>query len=694
MQSCLRSVISQGLDSKTFAPLVKVLREEGQKHGIATSSAFVLVEWCSVIMQTLAGSSLWAEFGKDILLADAASLEKCLRPDSRRSLAHSAIIVTRRGFRKLFSSSGSGSKSLNEAVPVLAAKGTQPTAKHAPILGVIAGVSARQAALKPVLETLKPLYFDFFVREIVGCRAAPPEHITAGLSDFFSDFVTPDEVGKHIVPAVEKGLLRAPEVILNGVLQQLIQSLPANLDLSELLDGKLLKPLLSNVKSSNIAIRAGVLSAFRTIVPKCRDSKIMDHVVDEIAAPLKGGKLASPDHRIPHAEMLEVAPLSEKSAEIAMIALATVASKEGNEAALTAETSSLARTCAFALEKDSQLPKPVLDIISKGLTDKKPASRRLWLLLVGRTLRGSQLTDTSSAQSSFVESVTTKLVDTFNEVIKNPAAAVQSGFIVGAFVLTASYSAIQSQFSGSPASTALTKASIPKYALSVGEKHSFLLNHRVYSKVATEQDLTWLRHSLVSIAQIIGKQTSDSIKLGWAAAIIYLITASSVPPTIQQEAAKDLSRLYCERPSLISGAIIGGLWSHVVHSDDGESRAEAERLIQVIRSIVLDPEELEQLGAGPSKQEVEDQACALIVLARPELIPRSSWIDLCLKMKLDPGQLARDRKSDLLDEIGSKTSFDQKVCGHKEQSAFTPFVFINFLVLVRHRETSCLQCCL
>lgn len=612
-------------------------------------------------MQRLAGSAVWEDLGGDLLLADAELLDKCLQTP-RKSLAHSALVVTRRGFRKLFAPEASREKTLTKAVEALTAKGAQPTAKHAPILGVIAGVSSRIAALKPILESLKPKYYEFYVREIIGSRAAVPEHVASGLGDFFSDFSKLEEVEKDVIPALEKGLLRAPEVILGGVLKPLVLSLPESFDLSKLLDTKLIKPLLSNIKSSNAVIRSGAVSAYRAIVSRCHDLKALEHVVDEIANPLKSGKLTSADHRILHAEMLEATPLSQASAEKVLTAVTTVAAKEGNEPALAAETSVFSQACTSVISNNSELPKTVLDVVTKGLAEKKFPSRRLWLLRTGQVLRELISTEPNSSATSFVAAVVPKLLDTYNEVLSNAASAAQNGIVVGAYIMTALGPELQARFPDSPVNAAITKASIPKEALALGTKSSFLLNNRIYSKIPAEDDLRWLCLALSSIAPNLNSKTDHNVTLAWAEAMIYLVGTSSLPVKAQQESATALSKLFANSPSLIGKFIVDGLWSWVSQSETKEKEAKSskENLVQVLRTICLEPEELKKLGGEAKKEEIEVQACALLVLSRPELIPRASWIELCLRMQLDPGELARQYEDDLLREIGDRTSPSQK----------------------------------
>ncbi|KYK58041.1 50S ribosomal protein L19e [Drechmeria coniospora] len=661
VQKCLSSIIDAGASSETLAPIVRALRQESQKPGIAASSAFVLVEWCSILMQHLAGSPMWEELAKDILLAEADALDKSLQPSTKTGVVKSATVVARRGFRKMLLPVQYREKALNDAVAVLTAKGSQPVAKNALMLGIIAGVCARQPLLKPLLETLKPRYYEFYIREIVGSRTAVPQHLALSLDDFFLNFTDLAEIEQTIVPAIEKGLLRAPEVVLGGVLKPLVDSLPGSFDLSKILERQLLKPLLSNVKSTNPAIRSGAITAFRAVVAKCLDMKAVDTIVSEVANPLGSGKLASPDHRILHAEMLSAVPLCEQSATKICTAVTTVAVKEGNELALAAETSALARAATLLLETGCELPKPVLDAVTKGLAEKKSASRRLWMLRVGAILRSLDCAPSSPGLSAFVEATTPKLIANFDEVISNAAMSGQNGLLVGAYILTALTPTILQKFPASSIQSPLNKTDVPTQALSLASKQAFLLNRRIYNKINSEEDLHWLCYALASVALRLNSSSDQDVTLAWAEAIIYLMTATNVPPKVQQEAAKSLTRLYTQNPTVISKFIIEGLWNTFEQDETKEKDGWTERtnLIYALRSICLEPGEIAALEANVDRKALEAQACAVLVLSRPELIPRSSWIDTCLRMGVDPGNLAREHLPILLKEIGLRTSFDQ-----------------------------------
>ncbi|KAH6610983.1 hypothetical protein Trco_001003 [Trichoderma cornu-damae] len=660
-QKCLVSIVTRDVNSSTLAFLVQALQQESSKQGIATSSAFVLVEWCSILIQNLAESS-WKEFGNEILLAYTDVLEKCVRPSSRPTVARSAIVVTRRGFRKLFHSHTLGPQNLNDAVTALSSKRTTPTAKNSIILGIIAGVSARRPALRPTLEALKPTYYEFYTREIVGSRTTVPAHISAGLGDFFSSFAVLDEFQSHVVPPLEKSLLRTPEIVLDGVLHNLVKALPAEIDLSKLLTGKLLKLLLSNVKSTNNSIRNGVLVSFRAIIVRCHDLGAMDHVIEEIGNPLKAGKLASAEQRILHAEMLEAIPLSCSSAQKMTTLLAAVAGKEGNEIALAAETLTLCRAVSVLIEGNSEILQPALSVLLKGLADKKAATRKIWLLRVGSIFRTIDGLDPNATLYSFTETVVPKFIDNFHEVVGNPTLTAQNGIIVGAYILTALSPVLRQWSPDSKIGSDLRKLSAPGHALS--STQSFLLNPKNFSKIGSEEDFHWFRLALSSVATGLNNGTAKEIVLAWSEAMIYIVAVSTVPSNVRQESAKSLSSLYAQNPSMMAEIITSGLWTHLTHTinvRDKDSAAETRDLIRVLKSICISSKELETLGGSVSQETLEQLACSLLILCRTELIPRANWIDSCIRMGVDPGRLAQKYAETLLKEISERTSVKQEV---------------------------------
>lgn len=669
VQTCLASIFATSDDSKLLAPFVAALRQESQKPGIAPNNAFVLVEWCSILLIGLAGSPLWDKFGLDIIYADAAALEKCLQSAPRSSISQSALVVTRRGLRAAFWKGGLREKVIQGVVDALTVKGSQPSARNAVLLGVVAGVCSRHVQAKDVLAAKKPDYFSFFTREVIGSRLPILDHITTGLGDFFSDFVTSEDLEKNVIPPIEKGLLRAPEVVL-AIVAPLIGTLSKDIDLSQTLGSHLLKPLLSNVKSTNPAIRAGVLTVFKSASARSHDPKILEQVSDEILNPLKSGKLASADHRVLHAEMLESVPLTNSVCVKIVTGVAPITAKEGNEGALNAEIRLLGRAATQLLKEGSELPKPVVDVFVKGLADKKVPSRRLWLLQAGEVLASFSESPQPFEKSvtQFSDAIATPMAENWAEIIKNPSAAAQSGLIVGAYIFAALSYQVLAKVDTSGVKAALKKSAVAKESLVAEPKPSYLLNHRAYGRLSNEDDARWFLRALAALSNDVAKSSSD-VQLAWSQAVVHLVSSASTSPKVRKEGCETLSKLYAGSPLIISEVVINGLWQWVESSDLGEkdsvaatAKFDRDHLQYVLRSICLDADEFGKLGVeAPDRDAIEKQMCSLLVISRDDLVPRSNWIELCLRVGVDPGALAKKYEEDLIKQVVDRTSPNQKV---------------------------------
>jgi len=301
----LRSLFANPCYSDSVGDLLKAFQRETSKAGIAASNAFVLVEWGSEFIQQCAvQQEIWEEYGLDLILHHAQILERCLSSKSRGSVKQSALVVTRRALRRLFRATPTGETAVKEILIQLTAKPQGGVPINAVLLGVVAGVCARLESRRPTLEANKSLYYSFYVREIIGSRSILPQHIVAAYNDFFANFATQEDVQKEVVPALDKALLRAPEVVLNDLISPMVQSLPVNIDLSESLAAPLLKPFLANLKSQNSITRNGTISAFTACLNHSYDDTYLKKITDDILNPLASSKVIVAEQRTLHSRLL------------------------------------------------------------------------------------------------------------------------------------------------------------------------------------------------------------------------------------------------------------------------------------------------------------------------------------------------------------------------------------------------------
>ncbi|KAF4636926.1 hypothetical protein G7Y89_g1156 [Cudoniella acicularis] len=669
VERCIRNIFSSGAPPDILADFVNLVHSETSKIGLAPTNAFVLVSWCSILLQELSGTSHWQRWGLETIISIAHALDLCLGESSRSNVKHSALVVTRRALRKVFSKKDMREKAIGDIVQKLCLKGPQPSTRNASILGVVAGVCARLPEAKEILTRQKSHINSFYTREILGSRNSVPPHTAHALGDFFEAFATKEDIEKEIIPSLEKALLRAPEIVLNGLIEPFFHSLSDSIDLSSILQKNLMKPILSNIKSTNPSIRHGALSTFRAIVLKCREVDIVAKVAEEILSPLKSGKLSSADQRASHADMLAMLPVSGTTAVMVVPAIATVVLKEANEAALSAETSSLLYYLKCAVSNGMEVPKPVIDTIVKGISDKKVATKRLWVARLGDLLWDTPNQEVlKSKYSALAEAVIPPLMEIWQETINNPISAAQSGLITAAYVFTAISHSRLGATSNSKIEAVLKKAQIQRQALAVEPKPSFLLNYRIFGKLLNDDDFKWFIRALSSLSSVVSEHDPNSlIAVSWSQAIIFATCCSSTKPAARRTASQTLSEIYVQNPAYVSQAIVAGLWRWLQSVESGEkdsaataAKTETQNLHMIIKSICLPQADISRFGGVINKSVRQQQMVSLLVLSRPELLPRINWIDLCLRIEVDPGDLAREFGDALMEQIQLFTSFTQQ----------------------------------
>lgn len=656
----------------------------------------MLVDWCSVLLLHFAKApQRWAKYGLDVAVATARVLETCVGAGSTRRagrISDSALVSTRRALRAILRSEAIGQDALAKLISTLTAKGSAPTAGNAVILGVIAGVASRLSTVKPAFEQHKSDYYAFYVREIVGSRSQLPDHVSNALHDFFGSFPTLEELRKEVFPPIEKALLRAPEVVLNDIVSPMILALPESMDLSEVLLGSMLKPLLSNVKSSNSAIRAGALRTFTSLASRSRNEDSIEKIAGEILDPLKQGKVSGADQKVLHAQMLSALPPSTSLAQRIPPAIAGVALKDPSEPAVVAEVSTMTAHLTFGLANGVALDKTVSDSFIKGMADKRMPVRRLWAICAADIWWN--LSDTQLAQSdvlTFCQATLPKLVEMWQEVIANPLPATQSGLVTVGHYVTALLLEKVRNSKDEKLSTIYRKSDVLDQSLAFHPKPSFLLNSKVYSKLATEDDVVIALRALTAVAPFITQgAASKETEIAWAQAFIFLIVAQGVSSQAKSAARAALTDIYLKvSPETVSRLMVQGIWAWYRSTElqEKESAAVASRtgfneLATVIGCLCVSPEALKKAGTNIDDTSLHSQALNLIVLARPEIMPRISWIDLCLRIGVDPGQLVRTNLEKCVSIINEATevSSESICCRSKDTTNLTIRILtmINF----------------
>lgn len=666
VQRCLRAITTTAHAEDYLSTLTDFLHVEASKISVAASSLFVLVEWCSVLLQQLALTpKLWETWGLKIVVPQAQILQRLIDAESREGRKHSAFVVTRRGLRAIFKNPEIGGRGAQEIITTLTMKAASSTAGSSLLLGVIAGVCHRLPSLRYIIQERASNYYNFYNREIIGSRTVVAISVANGLQDFFKTFSIQDAFVREVVPALEKGLLRAPEVLLNDLVNPLVNSLPSTVDLSESLRWHLLKPLLSNIKSTNASVRDGALSGFISILSRCTESQILFEIVEEVLKALKDAKSA--DHRALYAAMLAAIPPSVTSVHTVLSGVCPLASKETNDAALHSEVRAIGRQVAYSFAHGSGIDTSTTKTFLIGLGDKKPSVRRIWAIQFGDITWALTPADVNqSAVTQFLEIMLDRITSIWDEAIASPVAAAQTGLITIAYIVIALSISELANVKNSQLASILKKCDVEKHILGSDGKPSFLFNHRVYAKLTAEDDFIWSVRALEAAPAVLSSSQTVSTEYygtAWAQAVLYMMTAVSVHPTVRRDARQALTRAYVSRPGLVADLLINGLWQWLrnVDMDDKDTPGLAAKsgkngLGFALHAICISPKEASDFGKQIDDPALHKQLIKLLVMCRSPMISQVEWIELCLHTGVDPKDLVSRYPENCLDEVKKYTN--------------------------------------
>ncbi|KAJ6134355.1 eIF-2-alpha kinase activator GCN1 [Penicillium sp. IBT 18751x] len=653
VQQCLRNLLRAPAATEHLEYLTQNLQTEAAKGGLNSTSAFILLEWCCVLLQQISEDEATPLASVlDLIAVDAKALENCFAHTPKPPVRLSALRVTRRALRAVFSNQTWGEDAVRQSVSRLTAD-TAAGSKNALLLGVISGVCARLPAREPILMESKKEILAFYVKEIISSKTAVPSHVAGGMTDFFTSFVTAEDVTTELVPPMEKSMLRAPEVILTGVIPPFCSSLPEEIDLAELVQTRFSKHLLTSMKSNNALVRQGAADSFKSLLSRCKTESLVQKIATEIIGPLKTQKITAPEHRIAYAQALSAVPLSANVSKEIVQGFGPLFARESNEAALEEELRAFDTHLAFLIKSSVKISDDIINTIVKGISEKRIPFRKIWQLNVGEVLWTS---DVGALKSAEVEPLVTKFIskmkDLFGEVASNPLPSAQSGALSSAYVFLALFQRI-GDVSGSDKSTWEEKAS---QSMMMGSKPSFLLNPKAYSKVGTQAEMQWFVRALgavTSSAQF--KAAENPAKIAWGQAFIYAITGPSMSPKFRELAVGTLSEVHSKDVASIGHIIIDSLWAWMVSFRTAEKESAAvsagpasERLLHlVLKGLCPVPKE----GSTSPSPDLDNQLISMLILSRQELIPSASWIDLCLRTGTDPGNLVRAHPAECIEQL-------------------------------------------
>ena len=254
-----------------------------------------------------------------------------------------------------------------------------------------------------------------------------------------------------MLPAMEKALLRSPEISLSGMYSPSVHSnyhSQTSAVIAELLPAyshpvegdafrRLLTPALNNSKSSNHIVRASSIALFKVLIKLAPSTVDIEHAATELLSLPKAGKTAGPDHRMTLYTMLGAVPPSDSvSLTLVQTGLPLLA-KETHDAAVSVLAASLVTHLVCCLRSGSSLPSDTAAIAAKEMTSTKPVVRRAFCSLVGSALWELGGLE-SAASEAFAKSIVPSFETNLKTVSANPVGAVAGpleGYVATAVLL-------------------------------------------------------------------------------------------------------------------------------------------------------------------------------------------------------------------------------------------------------------------
>jgi hypothetical protein len=146
-----------------------------------------------------------------------------------------------------------------------------------------------------LLEDNKAKLLDIFVKSLITVKMKPNHYHIRACKNFLAT-ITKDEFKSTIFPALQRSMLRNPEIVLEGV-GFIVQELTFDINESTVDLGKV---LIQNLYSKNDASRIEAVNSLKEVAKKCSDVKSVETLMTQIFSVLGGsdGKITVAEYRI------------------------------------------------------------------------------------------------------------------------------------------------------------------------------------------------------------------------------------------------------------------------------------------------------------------------------------------------------------------------------------------------------------
>lgn len=340
-------------------------------------------------------------------------------------------------------------------------------------------------------------FLNMYNSVVLGSKNPLNEFTANTISLYFREYApSADELRSVIAPAINRALLRAPEVVLQHIVPEFLREIPIQFDLSDITESTLLAALTGCFSSSKPAIRNMARESLEITLRLCHVK--FDALFAKLVENCK--KCSSADQRLVYAQLLSSCTCNITDVNKSLGDLTAVLVKESNEECLTY----LADAYFGLVVRLESVSPSVIDAMKKGISEKRAGFKKAYIC--GYCDRLWKNHKNGSFQPELWSQVTIGIKD----LKENPMTAVQNKSINALLA----YTAIE------PSKT-------------IGDA---VFASKLVQKLKTEDEIKWLTRALVS--------SIDQANASWCYAWYYACLSNNVVKNSRKDALYALKKLY------------------------------------------------------------------------------------------------------------------------------------------------------
>ncbi|KAI0035599.1 ARM repeat-containing protein [Vararia minispora EC-137] len=644
----------------------------------APANILVLLSWCSGLYTVVIrcnSAFVGSHPYKQLSTAMAVLLDLILNPAShaKPSLQRSALTRVRRALR----SAPEHLKMLIVTLLTLSKASLALSAVPLVCTGIEVTVrlkDVKDESLRVVSDDVRQGLLSLYIYSVLMSRTTVSSHTLKALRPIL-EMLTETEFKDSVLPAMEKSMLRSPEVALD-VISDFFLAYRHLLAAEEF--RRLLAPTMNASKSANVIVRNAALALFRILVEKkaTDDGRLV--TINELVALAQGGKAAGPDRQILYSMLGYFRPSLECSSAM-VSSVPGILAKETNDAAILILANALTGHLVFHLRNASPLPPDVLNTLVKEMQSSKPVMRRAFVTLVGDALwevhtpsKNPALALAQAALLAFEASLRIASSSPLNANGGPLEGFVAAGALLGPL---SRVKILEETVSHNTVIQGIPSGSVAK--------PSFLLWDKVYQKLLSAEEETWFLRTLESTTVHMNAELSKNEQFRTQLGLAFLhLAVEGKAVNSRKQTLVALERLTFLFPKIVNQMVHQALVNYALRLKPAtKQNSEADKPVVSKHPRVL----AFMYAAAAYGDDIEDterqeMLTRFVVIAHhPEICgsSRQGWIELCQKAKMNPQAVVDNQVDVLFSQITEVINEDNQESNEATYRAITTLAFVS-----------------